>query len=634
MNLFTKIFITISLSMALFFTVAVHYIITVQGDILTNKLKNKIEYNNTVFIKPIAHALYEINDEMLAATLNSLYLDNEIVQIQLTDINAHSSINLNTKKSIDEELIETKTFLSLNSLELGELKIVYTKDIINQRIIEIELNVFKFSIFLYILLLITILSLIYNFTKPIKKLIAVTTKITSGNLDSEIDINRKDEIGLLANKFKLMQTSIKNQQSSMKQQLIFRELLMDTVNTPIFIKDSKGKYIDCNSSLASFYGKDKTDIIGKKIDGLFQGNDIDNINATDNELLKNGGSDTSTVQIINGKYQSRDIVVYKNTYKDDFNNVAWIVGTYFDITEINKAKEKIEKFNKELQHKIYERTQELEKSNNEREQTIINLKQTQDQLVESEKMASLGGLVAGIAHEINTPIGISLTAITHFISINDNLRKNFEEDQLTEEELVKFLSTSNDLANQINSNVEKTANLIRTFKQVSVDQTSEHKRQFNVKDYIKDILFSLGSLTKNENITIKIECDSQITINSYPGFFSQIITNLITNSIRHGYKDNYKDKGIVIIKIDKLDDNIQITYTDDGKGIAPHNLNKIFDPFFTTNREKGGVGLGLNIIYNIITTKLQGSIVCQSKENEGVEFKINMKDLAIENKFQ
>lgn len=629
MSLFTKIFITISFTMALFFGIAVSYIIFVQGEILLKKLNNKIEYNNKFYTKPIAHALYDINDEMLSVTLNTLYLDEEIIEIQLTDTSSINDITLNSKKSIDEDLIITHSSLSLNSLDLGELKIVYTKDIINTKIREIEFDILKFSIFLYILLLTTILSLIYSFTKPIKQLIAVTTKITSGNLDSNINIHRKDEIGLLANKFKLMQTSIKNQQSSMKQQLIFRQLLMDTVNTPIFIKDNKGLYIDCNRSLTDFYGKEKTDIIGKKIDYLFEGKDIDFINKTDEQLLKNGGSDTSTVQILNGKKEFRDIVVYKNTYKDNLTDDVWIVGTYFDITDINKAKDKIEKFNVELQQRISERTKELEDSNDELAQTVDNLKQTQDQLVESEKMASLGGLVAGIAHEINTPVGISLTAITYFITLTQTLQKDFENENLTEEDLRKFLSTTNDIAKQININIEKTAHLIRSFKQVSVDQTSENKRDFNLHSYLKDVLFSLETITKKENLKIFTSCDEDINILSYPGFFSQIITNLITNSIRHGYKNKYKTDGIISIKVEKQDKGIKLVYKDDGKGISSENLHKIFDPFFTTNREKGGIGLGLNIIYNIITTKLNGSIVCNSKEHEGVEFIITIKDFSV-----
>jgi len=236
-SLFTKLFLTISLIMGLFFSIAVTYIIFVQSDLLTKKLNNKIEYNNNIYIKPVTQALYEMNNEMLLSTLTALYGDEEITEISLSGSNSIININLNNKKNNKKNLIISKSTLYFNTFDLGELKISYTKNIINEQIKRSKDNILQFSILLYLALLVTILPIIYGFIKPIKKLIAVTTEISSGNLDSQIDINRKDEIGLLANKFKLMQTSIKDQHISLKKQIAFRELLMNTVNIPILKKE-------------------------------------------------------------------------------------------------------------------------------------------------------------------------------------------------------------------------------------------------------------------------------------------------------------------------------------------------------------------------------------------------------------
>ena len=621
MSLFTKLFLTISLIMGLFFSITVTYIIFVQSDLLTKKLNNKIEYNTKLYIKPVTQALYEMNNEMLLITLTALYGDEEITEITLRGINSIININLNNKTNNNKNLIINKSTLSFNSFNLGELKISYTKSIINEKIKRIKDNILQFSILLYFSLLITILPIIYSFIKPIKKLIAVTTEISSGNLDSQIDINRKDEIGLLANKFKLMQTSIKDQQLSLKKQIIFRELLMNTVNIPILIKDKKRKIIDCNSSFASFCGKNKSDIIGKNIQYLFGDKNTEETNSIDTELLKKGGSNYSTIKLPNAKNELRDIIIYKNTYKDIHNNVEWIVGSYFDITDINKAKEKIENFNIELKKKVYERTVELEESNHELEISLENLKQTQDKLIESEKMASLGGLVAGIAHELNTPIGIGITGSSHFLELTKDIIKKFENKDMSQNDFIEYTNDSYDLAHLIYLNLKKSNHLIKSFKQISVDQTSEEKRSFELKNYIDEILISINSVLRKRNIKVIVSAEESISLDSYPGAISQIITNLIFNSLNHAYEEN--EDGLIRIELSKEKKKIRIVYKDYGKGIKKENLNKIFDPFFTTNRNKGGTGLGLNIIYNIITTQLKGNISCDSQEGAGVKFIID-----------
>ena len=269
----------------------------------------------------------------------------------------------------------------------------------------------------------------------------------------------------------------------------------------------------------------------------------------------------------------------------------------------------------------YERAnEELEDSNEELQTMIQNLKNTQEKLIESEKMASLGGLVAGVAHEINTPVGISLTGISHFEEISKEINKQYKNEEMSQESFEEYLSTSSELSSLIHKNLLKAAALVRSFKQVAVDQSSEEKRTFNVSKYANEVLLSLHSVTKKTNIKIVVNSKDNIRINSYPGSFSQIITNLVMNSVIHAFTEG--EKGKIIIDLEKKNDNLFITYQDNGKGIKKEHINKIFDPFFTTNRDKGGSGLGLNIIYNIITSRLNGKITCESIEKEGVLFLI------------
>jgi len=287
-----------------------------------------------------------------------------------------------------------------------------------------------------------------------------------------------------------------------------------------------------------------------------------------------------------------------------------------------KSKKQIERFSDDLKEKVHVRTVELEESNDELEQVISHLKSTQNKLVESEKMASLGGLVAGVAHEINTPVGIGLTGITHFIDLNNNIKESYEKNNLSEEDFRKFLAVSSDLSGQIFSNLKRTAHLVKSFKQVAVDQANEQKREFYFKEYIQEVLISLSPVTKKINLDVNIDCDENLLIDSYAGAYSQIFTNLIMNSINHAFIN--KVKGVININVQVKASTLIIEFRDDGKGIRKVDLPKIFDPFYTTYREKGGTGLGLNIIYNIISSTLHGEISCISTIDVGTTFVIKI----------
>ncbi len=306
----------------------------------------------------------------------------------------------------------------------------------------------------------------------------------------------------------------------------------------------------------------------------------------------------------NKKMWTQDEITFVSRVSDQISNLLLI-------NEWKKAKEEITDINNSLEFTVDMRTKELKK-------TIKNLKITQNQLVESEKMASLGGLVAGVAHEINTPVGISLTGITHFQHITIELKKLYEENNLSQDEFEEYIKISYEIANSVYKSLTRAAEQIRSFKQVAVDQSNEHIRNFNIKEYIEEVLLSLHNRLKKTKHNINIHCDKNLNINSFPGSFSQIITNFIMNSLIHGFKNI--EKGNIDIYAKKIDNTVEIIYKDDGIGINKTNLKKIFNPFFTTNREGGGSGLGLNIVYNIITNGLNGNIKVTSEIDKGTKF--------------
>ena len=244
---------------------------------------------------------------------------------------------------------------------------------------------------------------------------------------------------------------------------------------------------------------------------------------------------------------------------------------------------------------------------------------TQNTLVETEKLASLGSLVAGVAHEINTPVGITLTAASHLARITGQVGQQFQSGQIKKSELERYLDDARESTALILSNTERAANLIQSFKQVAVDQTSEARRQFDVAHYIGEIITSLRPKLRHSKVVIDVDCPPELQMDSYPGALSQVLTNLLMNALLHAYDDGAE--GCIQIRVDaQAEQKIRLSVTDDGKGIPPENLKRIFEPFFTTRRGDGGSGLGLHIVFNIVFKRLGGTIRVDSTVGEGTSF--------------
>ncbi len=255
------------------------------------------------------------------------------------------------------------------------------------------------------------------------------------------------------------------------------------------------------------------------------------------------------------------------------------------------------------------------------ESALKKLKETQDLLIESEKMAALGNLVAGVAHEINTPVSIGITATTGFLNKVSNLQQLTKEGKLTKNTLEKTVTDFYLAGELILRNLNRTGELINSFKRVSVDETSEKPREFNLRSYISDIVASLEPQLRKKKIITSITCSKYIYMKSYPGALAQIMTNLFLNSLKHAFK--VVSNNTININAKNNEGLITIEVTDNGIGIAENDISKIFDPFFTTDKQEGS-GLGLHIAYNLVTQKLKGDITCRSYVGKGAKFTINI----------
>ena len=253
--------------------------------------------------------------------------------------------------------------------------------------------------------------------------------------------------------------------------------------------------------------------------------------------------------------------------------------------------------------------------------TLEELRAAQSQLIQAEKMASLGGLVAGIAHEVNTPVGIVLSTATHFAAMTQRFRSLVADSKLTRSDLDTFTNQAAEAAKLLTTNAERAAKLIESFKRVSVDQTSDAKRDFNLLQYIEETLVSLSPKLKTAPVTVAVNIPHTIQCDTYPGPLSQTVTNLVINSLQHGFDDGRSGNITISAQLD-ADDHVTLTYQDDGKGIAAENAKHVFDPFFTTKRGSGGSGLGMHITYNLVTEALNGTIGLNSQPECGVTFTI------------
>jgi len=267
---------------------------------------------------------------------------------------------------------------------------------------------------------------------------------------------------------------------------------------------------------------------------------------------------------------------------------------------------------------------ELRNSKEKAESALLELNAAQQNLIDAERLAALGGLVAGVAHEVNNPIGISLTVASSFARRAEMFEAELRSDgRLRRSQLEEFVRTSRDAAQQLVANLHRAGELIQSFKQVAVDRSHAERRQFGLSEATDQIIASLRPVLKKAAIVLSVDVPEGLVIDGYPGSYGQILTNLFLNAANHAFPDG--SSGTISISArPRGSDDVEIIFADNGAGMTPDVQRQAFDPFFTTRRNEGGTGLGLHIVYNLVTQQLGGRMMLDSRLGQGTTFRIIM----------
>jgi signal transduction histidine kinase len=270
--------------------------------------------------------------------------------------------------------------------------------------------------------------------------------------------------------------------------------------------------------------------------------------------------------------------------------------------------------NTRLFNELQERTRQLSLS-------LDDLRAAQGSLVQTEKLAALGRLVAGVAHEINTPVGTSLTVASALINKTKRFEADVAKGDVRRSTLTEFIAASRDAASQIMINLGNAVDLIQSFKQVAADRNVSDRRRFDLGEVTEQVVKGLRFGLRSQNLTVTVECEPNLVMNSYPGPYGQVLTNLALNSAAHAFPDGARGSVHIAAQASGRN-NVEVLFSDDGCGMSPEVRRQVFDPFFTTRRDQGNTGLGLHIVHNIVTNRLGGRIHLETKPGMGTKIQI------------
>jgi len=380
--------------------------------------------------------------------------------------------------------------------------------------------------------------------------------------------------------------------------------VIDTVPAVINVKDTSLRYILMNRYMAGVFGIEPETAIGRTTSELMARYGSAKSDDNDRQLLATGeelGFYEEEYLDVSGTM--RQWMVNKVPLRGADGTIQSIVTVALDIGERKRSE------------------QEMRKARDAAEAALQNLRATQDSLIETEKLAALGRLVAGVAHEVNNPVGIGLTVASSLERRCALFEAEVAKGELRRSHLTEFIAANRDAARQLVANLNRAAELIQSFKQVAVDRNFSHRRSFDVGDLTEQLVTSLRPGSRKHNLALTVECEPGLEMNSYPGSYGQVLTNLFLNAVAHAFPDGAPGRIDIRVR-GHGDDEIELTFADNGCGMSVEVRRHAFDPFYTTRRDQGGTGLGLHIVHSLVTGRLGGRLNLESSPGNGTQIQI------------
>ncbi|WP_033138530.1 ATP-binding protein [Aeromonas finlandensis] len=588
------------------------------------------------FLQPIAASLWNLDEEQVKVQIEGIMNLPNMQFVMVKEMLGNSEVPLLTQGVERESYDISREFnLTYQGEVVGKLFVAASLEQIYQRLIEKSVLIMVSQTIKTLVVSFCILIIIYYLVvRHINRIASYAQKFNLDRLDMELELEgrpqprkKPDELDTLVATLNQMRTRLRDELlarhqavEQLQQERDFSATLINSANMVICCMEPDLTIASINPAAILLTGYHQQELLQHNWLDLFvspsQRQEVSDILSTD-------GSLADKVVIMHDQQTHELVLQWTFVPFYEGPNLKYQIGFGYDITQLKKVEREIIRLNEQLEGKVVERTRSLSEANNQLGKAYDDLKQAQQTLVESEKMASLGSLVAGVAHEINTPIGISVTASSYLQERVADFKSHIDSKQLSRSYLNEFTVNLDESMQLLQSNLRRASELIASFKQVAVDQSSEARYNFSLADNLHQVVVSLGHKLKKSQCEVDIQCDPKLSIFSFPGSFTQIYSNLILNSINHGFDSWDKPKKITI-KVEQQGEELFIDYSDNGRGIPPEILPRIFDPFVTSKRGQGGSGLGTHIIYNLVVQLLRGRIHCASEPGNGAEFHIRL----------
>jgi PAS domain S-box-containing protein len=387
--------------------------------------------------------------------------------------------------------------------------------------------------------------------------------------------------------------------------------------------DMSAKILDVNDAWLNLLGGiNREEAIGRSITDFIEEHSLPTLAQNFPAFIQRGHVEGPIFDMRCSNGEQRTVMVNGRIGYDEEGNAQRTHCILTDVTERIRHEEELSRYHEQLTTLVHERTQELQAKNLALQQTLSQLKATQNNLIEASKLASLGELVAGVSHELNTPIGNARAISTTIYGQSRDFLKRFESGDIRRSELDGFLRQVNEGCLLLDRNLTRASELIQSFKQVAVDRAGSQRRLFDLRKVTEEIIATLLPTLSKTPYRLDIDIPSGIQLDSFPGAFGQVIVNLIENALTHGLAE--KTSGTIHVQGSEVSNDIELIVADDGCGIPEANLARVFDPFFTTRFGSGGSGLGLNIVYSIVNGLLGGAISVSSAAGQGATFNIKI----------